>query len=498
MGGRGTQSELFRVTYVGEESTAPAKLANDEFRKERELRKSVELIHAGEQRLSSMRSLALQLDKTQDRFLRYAAHIAVQRPEAASVLKEAMSRGLRPDSSALADQIIAIARISTLPSVKAFDPSDARAYVTSDLPSAAEFKAWEVSPQLDLLRAISVAMVRLGEPTDAERTRLLELFEPAFPADDSRLNRELCQMLVYLKSPTVVAKTIDLMNAPPKRQDIDMGDLLTRNAGYGRAIKNMIANQPDKDQMWYAFCLRVAETGWTQKTRADYFRWFGRAQKWAGGNSFRKFLQNIENEAYAKTTENEGVMLEAVGARTPYKMPTLPKPVGPGKKWNLAEVRGLAGSKLNGRNFENGQKMFAATRCILCHRFAGDGGATGPDLTQLAGRFNVDALTEAIMQPSKVISDQYKASTVVTEDGKAISGRIVSENDKQISVLTDPEDSTKVVDIPKSDIDEIVPSTTSIMPQDLLNKLNEDEVLDLMAYLLSRGDKRHPMFRKKQ
>ncbi len=34
--------------------------------------------------------------------------------------------------------------------------------------------------------------------------------------------------------------------------------------------------------------------------------------------------------------------------------------------------------RLKGRNFENGQKMFAATRCIICHRFGGDGGATGP------------------------------------------------------------------------------------------------------------------------
>ena len=79
----------------------------------------------------------------------------------------------------------------------------------------------------------------------------------------------------------------------------------------------------------------------------------------------------------------------------------------------------------------------------------GDGGATGPDLTQVAGRFDLKAVTEAIMDPSKVISDQYKASTVVTVAGKTITGRIVSENDDQISILTDPEDSSKVVDIPR-------------------------------------------------
>ena len=72
----------------------------------------------------------------------------------------------------------------------------------------------------------------------------------------------------------------------------------------------------------------------------------------------------------------------------------------------------------------------------------------------------------------------------------------MSENEQQISVLTDPEDSTKIADIQKDDIEEIVPSKISIMPADLLKPLNQDEVLDLLAYLLSRGDERNRMFRK--
>ena len=92
------------------------------------------------------------------------------------------------------------------------------------------------------------------------------------------------------------------------------------------------------------------------------------------------------------------------------------------------------------------QKLFSATRCVTYHRFSGDGGATGLDLTQLAGRFNLNDLTEATMVPSKVISDQYKGSTIVT--------------------------------------------------MDLLKTLNQDEVLDLLAYLLSRGDAGHEMFWK--
>lgn len=140
--------------------------------------------------------------------------------------------------------------------------------------------------------------------------------------------------------------------------------------------------------------------------------------------------------------------------------------------------------------------MFAATRCIICHRFAGDGGATGPDLTQLAGRFNLKDLTESIIDPNKVVSDQYRASLLVTDSGKSYTGRLVSETKNSVTILTDPEDSTKVVEVPRSEIEELRPAPTSLMPKDLLKPLNETEVLDLLAYLLSRGDPGNAMFRK--
>jgi hypothetical protein len=65
-----------------------------------------------------------------------------------------------------------------------------------------------------------------------------------------------------------------------------------------------------------------------------------------------------------------------------------------------------------------------------------------------------------------------------------------------VTVLTNPEDPTKIVELAKAEIDEIQPSTVSIMPADLLKPLNQEEVLDLLAYLLSRGDKGNGMFRR--
>jgi hypothetical protein len=53
-----------------------------------------------------------------------------------------------------------------------------------------------------------------------------------------------------------------------------------------------------------------------------------------------------------------------------------------------------------------------------------------------------------------------------------------------------------VMEIKKEDVESLKPSNISLMPEKLINGLNENEVLDLLAYMLSRGDPNHAMFRK--
>jgi putative heme-binding domain-containing protein len=131
----------------------------------------------------------------------------------------------------------------------------------------------------------------------------------------------------------------------------------------------------------------------------------------------------------------------------------------------------------------------------MCHRFGGEGGATGPDLTNVAGRFSFRDLSESIIDPSKVISDQYKGSKIQTTAGEIIAGRIVNEADGVFTIVTDAEDATKVREIKESDIEAIQPSAVSLMPKDLLKPLNKEEILDLFAYLQSRGNPNDPMFK---
>ncbi len=96
-----------------------------------------------------------------------------------------------------------------------------------------------------------------------------------------------------------------------------------------------------------------------------------------------------------------------------------------------------------------------------------------------------------------MISDLYAAVTIVTIDGQVVSGRIVNLSGDSITVNTDMLDPTANVGIDRRRVELMQPSKTSMMPTGLLNTLHQDEILDLFAYLLSQGDRNHPMFDKK-
>ncbi len=519
IGGRGTQSELYRVTYVGDENTEPAELKNSAGAGPRSLRRQFEGWHSGRagdqvQSAADTQSLAQALAgvrNSSDRFLRTASRNAfynsrlfedlMKSPEA---LETAGLGNLEPGDRLWVLLALAKAPLETLQSREVLD-ADGVTKVRTVLAKAScsvllqtDFAGLPASDRLNYLRTLSLVFLRLAEPDDAVRSGFLAQLNNHFPTSDAAVDRELCQVLVYLGSPDIVGQTVALLEqeSVPTVTD-DMQDLLARNRGYGRAIAASLEQAPDQQQLWYAFCLRNVKEGWTLEQRKGYFSWFERAHQWAGGASFHGFLNNIELEAYLNASEAERLLIEASGARKPYSPPEIPKPVGPGREWSLDEVRALAADGLKDRDFENGKRMFAATRCVICHRFDGTGGATGPDLTQLAGRFNLQDLTEAIMDPSKVISDQYRASTIVTAAGQTINGRIVSESETAYTVLVNAEDPSSVREVARDEVDELVASAVSIMPAKLMEPLNQDEVLDLLAYLLSRGDSRNPMFRRK-
>jgi putative heme-binding domain-containing protein len=497
-GGRNTQSDLWRVTYTGKEPTEPVVYKDDREAKRHTLRKEIEQYHRPAADPAKAVEFLLPYLGYQDRFIQYAARVALEH-QPVTLWQDKVGKDTTLDGPV--EGVVALARQgdkSLQPKLLAIlegqirrhgPPMAGRHFTEQDL--AVDEHVW-----LGLIRAYSLVFIRMGEPDKATAAGILQKLDPYYPHRSDFVTRELCQLLVYLKSPTVVPKTIELLKRPsqPTPQP-GMADVITRNKGYGESIQKMLDRAPDQQKLTYIFALRNVKEGWTMDQRRAYFGAIAEARKWSGGSSYQGFLNNIEKEAFDNATEGDRLAIEALGLRKPFKPKELPKPQGPGKDWTTADVLALE-PKLKDRSFYNGQKMFAAARCVVCHRFYGEGGATGPDMTQSAGRFSYKDMAEAILEPSKVISDQYRASVVFTNDGQTYTGKVVSEDKGAITVLIDPEDSTKVKEIKRADLDEVKPSATSLMPNDLLKPLNEDEVLDLMAYLLSRGDRNAAMFKK--
>ena len=246
--------------------------------------------------------------------------------------------------------------------------------------------------------------------------------------------------------------------------------------------------------------MRLAKSGWTPDLREAYFKWFPRAANYTGGASFGLFIEDIKRDAIAGLSQEEKAALTPIlEAKPEAKAPVFgAKVLAFEKNWSVAELEKSLGVGLEGgRNFENGRNCFAAVGCFACHRLNMEGGAVGPDLTSVSGKFSPRDLLESIIEPSKEISDQYGSITFTMKDGNVTMGRIVNMKDDVVQVNTNMMDPNALASIKRSDIKSMEPSKMSMMPPGLINTLKEDDVLDLLAYLLSKGDPKHPFFNTK-
>ena len=123
----------------------------------------------------------------------------------------------------------------------------------------------------------------------------------------------------------------------------------------------------------------------------------------------------------------------------------------------------------------------------------GEGGAIGPDLSTAGRKYPLPDLLDALIVPSKAISDQYGSEKVLTADGEVLVGRVVRLGEQLHIYTADANAPSKVVDA--DDVESIAPSKISQMPEGLLDPLSEEELQDLVAYLLSGGNKRDKVYR---
>ncbi len=147
------------------------------------------------------------------------------------------------------------------------------------------------------------------------------------------------------------------------------------------------------------------------------------------------------------------------------------------------------------RQFEVGKRLFTVATCVSCHKLNGEGREFGPDLTRLdPKKRSPESILRSILEPSLEISEGYQSYQFELDSGKLVTGLIVRETDDQVDVIEDPVVRPDATVLEKAQIEERTKLTTSTMPKGLLNQLSREEILDLIAYVYTGGDKTAPLF----
>ncbi len=448
-GGRGTQSGLYRISAAPAAAAAPttAAAAASDAAAARERRRRLERLHT-DPRLDALDEVCGSLRST-DRFERFAARVALEHlPPDAWRARALAERSPRP----ALEMLLALARTGGRDDLGAIIESlAALAPATAAVESPAEWRR-------SLIRTAQVAIARHGTPDDAARTRLLEAVDRWFPSGDFQLDRALAELLLALRAPRAIERTVDAMEA---------------------------AADPQR-QMAFAFLLRGVPEGWTAQTRARYASWIRGARTMQGGYSLAGYVDPLVRATEAAAGPLPGGSAPAEGAAAQAARAAVLPHAAPSSRfvraWTVADLEAALDQLGAGRDVARGAMVFQGSSCAMCHRVSGIGGTTGPDLTGTGARFSRRDLLQAILEPSAVVADQYRDTLFELHDGSVVAGRVVEERDGAVVVATNPLGPERET-IRRADVASATPLPTSPMPKGLLDGRTREEILDLLAYL---------------
>jgi putative heme-binding domain-containing protein len=144
-------------------------------------------------------------------------------------------------------------------------------------------------------------------------------------------------------------------------------------------------------------------------------------------------------------------------------------------------ISAIAGLLAKGKGDADRGKPLVTKHCLNCHQLFGEGERISPDLTAV-DRKNLDVLLQNIVDPSAIIREGYQQYVVATTDGRVLSGLLVENSGGKVTVLD-----AKGVRTPlrESDVETTRRADSSLMPEGLLDVLNDQELRDFFAYLRS-------------
>ncbi|PRY87596.1 c-type cytochrome [Mongoliibacter ruber] len=489
-GGRRLESDVYRIYYTGKTDDDQSIGNASALPEAHQIRRTLETYHSGGPREGAVET-AWSFLNHEDRFIQYAARIALEHQP----VKEWQERALNEKvPSTLIQSMIALIRHGE----KNLQPRILEALVSVD------FKQLSSSDQLNLVRAVELSLFRQGMPSNSMKDQLAGLLNPSFPSGDNNLDRSLSKVLVHIDAPEAVEKIVAQLRSA--KDDLEYqkaftssSDLILRNPQYGLDIADMLANVPPAQQSYYATVLGAAKVGWTPELREEYFTWIHDAFQYKGGRSYVGFIDRARKMALNKVSSSDFDLYNEMsgagllsGSGNELVVSDV-QPQGPGRNWKVEEALSLM-DDLKGRDLVQGKAMYAATLCQSCHTMKGEGGIVGPDLTQLGTRFSIKDILESAINPNAVISDQYAATIFYISDGSSILGKLTSEDKEKYYISQNPFDPQTIREIPKKEVTGKKLSDISVMMPGLINRLNEEELKDLMAYLISGGNPGHEVY----
>jgi putative heme-binding domain-containing protein len=465
-GGRGTQAGLYRVSWVGgpggvtETIPAPDKTAAGA----REARRKLEAFH-GRADPKAVAAVWSSLG-SEDRFIRYAARIALEHQPVDPWRERALNEA---HTGTALTALLAFARVA---------PKSSQVELLRALDRFPLDKLDEPARLLKL-RILQLAFLRQGRP-EAELMDLTRReLDPCFPAGSWEQNRELLRLLTWIEAPSTVAKALTLLDKAPTQEQ----------------------------QLHYIEQLRHVVQGWTLADRRRYFQWWTRSRddarhppellrwfadvdrQYVDGAWLDRYLNQFRRNAIDTLTETDRDELASL-LKVPVRQARLVPSHNRGfvRDWTMADLLPHLQQAASRRDFESGRQAFVDAQCLACHRMGNDGGSIGPELNSAGSKYDRRTLLESILEPSKVLNEQYSNHTIRLKSGDDITGRIVSEEGDNLVVETNPFGGEQE-EIDRKDILEIQPARVSPMPEGLASVLTRDEILALIAYLQSGGRK---------
>ena len=360
---------------------------------------------------------------------------------------------------------------------------DARGQLAGGLRTREQRTAW--------LRVHALALLRLGPASREQRAAIAERLLPMFPTGDERIDADLAELLAFVDAPGFLDKAVPLLSPMRASPPPPWAETASRNPTYGGVIAAMLASPPPTGQIAIANALRTVKSGWSIDQRRTFFAFVAAARTRKGGSSYDGYLKAIANAAWATCTSDERSQLADAHAASIADRPKFASrpPKGPGREWQLADADALLQQPLDGEDLAAGRNLFHAASCAQCHFFAGEGGNHGPDLTSLGAKFAARDVFESIVEPSRVISDQYAGSVLTKRDGSTLFGFATKtfHGDSSVFEVVPAEPNGAVLRVPAADVVKVAKSPLSPMPKGLANPLSAAELRQLLAFLLSRG-----------